>query len=346
MRIKLLFIALFTLSLTSYLITPFVINKFGIFNIEEPIFGQYSNDELSFLKTFYLIDQGNSYYPAFKIAREGLSTPNYLTSDTFLWRMPTVFYLWNIFANSGQQILTIFLFLSICLIEASFFLVKRFTNKFIAAMSPVLLFPYILDTLRYKTAFLFTEWWALFFYIFGLTAFVYRRSYLAMFFLTTAGFIRELFVLPIMLMFLFSFKDKDNRRTFLFPIIFFAFFYLIHMINISQVMEMEGKSNTLQRIHQFSLENLQRMVSFSMRNFVFYGLKTHLLLFLFSVLSVTMTLLFSKIKELKVIILPVVLFILFLPMISVYDNDYWGILFMPILLILSPLALNFIRIKR
>src|SRR3989338_7945708 len=104
------------------LISAWVIaSRYPVGMFEEPRLGTYRSDEMIFLKTYYLVEKGWNYYPAFSWAIEGDVRKIVLTSDIFQWRLPTLFYLWKVLANNGWQILWLFWVLALSSMSAIFF---------------------------------------------------------------------------------------------------------------------------------------------------------------------------------------------------------------------------------
>src|SRR3989344_335200 len=338
------FFLIFTLLFVFLLsLAEIVTNYFKVNNLSEPINKSYASDELSFLKTFYLMEKGENYYSAFKSARLNLYKGDLLSSDTFVWRSPVVFWFWTIFANNGYQILILFILLGLGFLIAVFFVTKKITESVLLGIISVLLFvPYFYDTFVYKTAFLFTEWWGLFFYVYGLAFLIYKKNKFAIFFLTLAVISRELFIIPVFLIFLYNFFSKKDSKIFLIPLFIFFIFTFIHSVFISKVTAETTTFNVIDRFHRYSLDNLQRMVSFSMKSYVFLGMKTHYIFVFLGTISIFLGALIKK--EIRYIFLSVIGFLIFLPMISTLDNDYWGIFFVTTLIMSIPFMINLPRL--
>lgn len=327
------------------LLTPTFIQHFQIDSINEPEFKTYRSDEASFLKTFYLMKKGQGYYQAFKEARENFSTESFLHSDVFTWRMPTSFYLWKICCQSGEQILTFFIFLSLIILSLVYLIMKKIVGKW-AILSVLILLPYFYDSLAYKTAFLFTEWWAFFFFVIGLFGLFKKYNKLAMVGFFLAVITRELFIIPLLFMFIYSVVAKENWRIFVIPIVGFLLIYLLHAQNIANIMgSVRGETRFDERFHMYKVENLQAMMSFSMRQYVINSFKTHFLLLLLGIISLTVGVLNTKNKYLIYLLLNILSFLVILPFISVLENDYWGIMFVPLILISIPLIFT-VKIKK
>ena len=313
--------------------------------LTEPKLGSYRSDEMIFLKTFYLMEENENYYKAFKTANEGDMRGKKMTNDVFTWRLPSVFYFWKFTAESGKQILANFWILVFLSLISSYFLLRKFLNPWLALAGPILLLPYFADAFVYKTSFLFTEWWAWFFGLFGLTFFVYQKKLPAWIFLLLAVFTRELMMMPIISFLLISLLFKKNRIFFL--SIIFCFFVLLffHQKTVYEVLELSGGNNfsnlAFGRIHNFNKPVFFKMISFSLRQFPLVKYKSHLLIFAAAFFSLILNLY----KNYKIKNIAIYYFLIYgwslaviLPFISSSQyNDYWGILFMPTLILTIPL---------
>jgi len=340
---KLLLVGVFIyiLIMISFQLTPYIQKQFNI-ELAEPELGTYTSDEVAFLKTFYLMEKGNDYYLAYKIARENYASGNLIQSKVSTWRSPVVFYLWNIFSENGEDILTIFVFFMFISLICSYLLLKKFMSHKLSLIGSLAIAPYFYDSLKYKTAFLFTEWWGLFFFLIGLVAIVYKRYFVACLGLILAILSRELFIIPVLGFLLLRVIQKKEIKYFLVPIIVFFLFYFFHWHNVTNIMMSTNKVNiTVDRFHFYSILNLHKMLSFSMRQYVLFGLKTHYLVLLLGFMSLILNIILSRKYELLYLFVAVISFLILLPAISVKENDYWGITFVPLLLISLPLLMSF-----
>lgn len=322
-------------------LTPFFIKYFQIDSLSEPGFKAYRSDEASFVKTLYLMNRGEDYYRAFKEARENLVGGVRINNEVLTYRLPTIFYIWNFFdgLESTNIILTLFIFLSICFIVCSYFILRKISNNWLAIAGSFMTLPYLYDTFNYKSAFLFIEWWGLFFFIFGLTSLFYKKTTAAIFLFSLALCTRELFIIPVLILFLYSLLKKKDVKVFLLPIIIFGVFYIFHYFRMSSALGIPD-TGFLSRIHQFSKVNFLHMISFSMRTYAIGGFKSHYLLIFLGIASVIGNLLLHRTQYLWYLALIILSFIVVLPMISIAEDDYWGIMFVPFILICVPLIFN------
>ena len=76
----------------------------------------YRTDMDDYLKTYYLMKQGNSYYTSYLLAVEQNPFKGVISDNLWAWRLPTVFYIWLMLpAKDGRVIFYLFLSLSLFL---------------------------------------------------------------------------------------------------------------------------------------------------------------------------------------------------------------------------------------
>lgn len=308
-------------------------------DFSEPIDGTYRSDEEIFLKTFYLMKHGNDYYASFKYASENGSRKIGLTHDASLWRLPTIFYIWSLTAANGYQIFTLFWALALTILFIVYLILKKFLGSLFALAGSILIVPYFLDAFYYKTSFLFTEWWGLFFYLIGICLLVYQKKQFVIFFVL-AVIVRELFIVPVLFLFVSSLILKKNRLQFLLVIVCAVAFLQIHKMFVSRQDVLQIDSSLVSRLHGFDRESFLSMISFSMRKYPFAQYKFHYAVIVLSALSFLVNYLNKGDKNMVYIFLSGFAGLLVFPFMttSVY-NDYWGITFMPIIIVSTVLIL-------
>lgn len=336
---KILFWGLIGLSiiLAAYLVASRYPN--GLF--DEPRVGTYRSDEMIFLKTYYLMEKGWNYYPAFSWAIAGDVRGIVLTSDLFQWRFPTIFYLWNVLANTGWQILFLFWVCVLTTFTAAFLVVRKFTRLLPALVVVLLLVPYFIDVFHYQTSFLFTEWWGWFFLMWGLAAYIYDKRIMAWSFWLMAIITRELLIIPVVCFLLLGLWQRRDRILFLSLLVIFGAFVTLHRNMVVHFMQGAETSavNPLTRFHIFDKQSFMPMIAFSMRRYPLIQYKSNWVLVGLAGLSLLHAI-WKRLFCSKVIYVYVaawsLLFLLPFISTSIY-NDYWGILFVPTVLITIPL---------
>lgn len=334
-----------------------VFNSISSLSLTEPVYGTYTSDEMHYLKTFYLMKKGLNFYMAHYEGQLGHIPNDPLENNVFLWRFPTIFYFWSLFASSGLQIYLIFWIFAMLYIACVYMIVKKFSNNIIASVTIILLIPYFIGELNYKTSFLFTEWWSLFPFTFGLFFFAYKKYFPAWCFFAFAVLIRELMIIPFIALSLLAVRKKHFRLFFFSLLILYLIFYIYHywsLNNFFLINNISFESNTkpFNYIHFFNKDNMRSMLSFSMQNYTLVKYYSNFLLVFTSFISFVLFLL-SRQKffvEYLVFFAPWSLLIAFLFIGGKY-NDYWGILFMPFLMIdlyflLKTLGSNIHLVKR
>ena len=340
-KLLLIGILIYILIVISFQLTPYIQKQFNI-ELAEPELGTYTSDEVSFLKTFYLMEKGNDYYLAYKIARENYASGNLIQSKVSTWRSPVVFYLWSFFAQKGADILTIFIIFMFTFLIFSYLMLKQFMAHIFAIFGPLVLLPYFYDSFRYKTSFLFTEWWGLFFFLIGLVAISYKRTLFASLGFILAMLTRELFVIPVICFLIFHVITKKQSKYLLGSLLVFMSFYFFHWFNVTNILAQTDKVDlTVKRIHLYDLFYLHKLLSLSMREYVFLGIKTHYMVLLLGFTSILFKLILDRKSQLAYWFIAIISLLVFLPSISVKENDSWGITFVPLILLSVPLFLSF-----
>lgn len=332
--------------ITSYVTAAsLIIKSRSEINLMEPIDKSYRSDEMIFLKTYYLTKMGSSYYSAFQSAYSLDFRFQHAPGDVFAWRTPVVFYLWKLIAASGEEIRILFVIFSASSLVAAYLISAKFTNFKIALFSCYLLIPYFLDALG-ETFFLFTEWWALFFFIFGLACYFYNRKNLAYLFLVICVLTRELFIFPVLFIFLARLFKKDYSP--IIPLALISIFYLIHAKYVIQATN-QTQFNISGRLHPFSKELLLNVLAHSTR--IYYWSIARIGTFFAPVAMVGLLITFlKKERNFSQIAIATSSFALLLglsPFLGTADftsrtfSDYWGITFMPLAIIFAPTIFNF-----
>src|SRR5207249_1337144 len=123
--------------------------------------------------------------------------------------------------NSALKIYFLFLLLSSILLYVSYKIGLRYLGFPVGLSSPFILLPYLHYAAR-SEMFLETEWWGLFFFIFGISLVVEKKLFFSIVLLSIALLIRELFLVPLgLLLIFFAFKRRRLVPVVLIPIISF-----------------------------------------------------------------------------------------------------------------------------
>lgn len=301
----------------------------------------YNNDPGVLYKTYSLTKEGMDYYDAYRTAQLGRFNQPILPGDIWGWRLPTLFYIWQILPGAnGIQIYILWLIIASSLLWVAYDLARRFLPVNLSLLSPYLLFPYLHFASRDQML-LETEWWSVGLFIIGIYFVLYRKKFLATIFLSLTLLIREVYVLPIGLMFLFALiKAKHLALVFLIPLISFTMLFTYHIFRVSQYIDVV---QTLLRPRSLSLPNgiffLQQTLSFGSWEYLLFKFRPFVFLLTSAVLG-CISLARNRMIDGTILLLAFLPFPLaFLRFGTVPYNDYWGIIYVPIVLILAPLIL-------
>ncbi|MBI2863865.1 MAG: hypothetical protein HYX94_04810 [Chloroflexi bacterium] len=206
---------------------------------KEPPDKAYTVDGALYLKTFYLMKQGEGFYDAFRIAfkqdrdTDIPGTPDH-PAQYFNYRLPTLHQLWAwTLPAKGDYILSLLILLETVALLSAFLMVHKWTGGPIALLAPILLAPHYSLFAR-EWAFDFSELWsALLLVIVGLLFVSGRRVY-AVVVVTLVLAIRELFFFAPLAGMAASFLSGRGRHVILWlaPI---AVFFGLEAYQYSQI---------------------------------------------------------------------------------------------------------------
>ncbi len=293
------------------------------------------SDGMLYLKVFYLVKSGKDYYEALPIAFRNDARQGGLTKDPFMWRPPTVYYFWRLFASNGSQIAILFWLGAFLSFYGIFLILKKFIPWQMAVFGPLLVSFYFRDVFSYATSFLFHEWWGWFAFIFALLFLIYDKLSTSVLFSTLSILTREIFIIPVLAMFIYSLLLKKNRIVFFIPIFIFGIFYLIHVENINNYPL--PKSLSFSHYLKFNKIAFLNMTAFSMRKFPLINFRSNIFLIAISFISTFFCVLRIRRENMNYLLLSFWSLLLVLPFAAQNYNDYWGITFMPTLIGFSPL---------
>lgn len=300
----------------------------------EPVPEQYGFDAFIFLKTFYLMKRGNNYYQSFRtaivqdlrISEKPTSVQNY--------RLPTLFWLWRyLLPEDGAYILYLFWLLSALSIICSYFFAKKLVGSSLSLVAPAMLSSYLAFGAT-TWWFLMAEYWGVFFAIFALTCYIYDLEIPSIVFATLAVLIRELFLFLPIAMLIGAIYSRDKKKIALWacPILIFSAVYIMHYLTLRPYLKsaplnvqtwLHGGLGYVISTTQFGMDlftqNLILRIAVPTAGFVGALLIPEV---------------DKKISIFCCIALPVLGFLFFG---SGQWGNYWGIIYVPIVLICTPL---------
>lgn len=110
---------------------------------EVPKPGQYVNDDAIYRRVFYLMHAGTPYYTAFKQAWLGLSRTPALPRSVTAYRLPTMYWLWNLLPPNAFLIITVFLGFASAGVVAAAFITGQLVGVRFAPLAPLALACYV-----------------------------------------------------------------------------------------------------------------------------------------------------------------------------------------------------------
>ncbi len=305
----------------------------------EPLNYSYSFDGMSFLKTFYRMKQGISFYDAnmYGISHDGRQGPPPIFVSG--WRLPVAFWLWNSAARNGEDIWFLFLILSILSLYAMFDIAAMVVGRLGVLISSIFLTSYFYFALT-SYQFLLIEWWGLFSFIIGLRFFMHKKTVMGVFIMMIGVFVRELFLIPFGAIIIASMlNNKKTVYLFLALMAIFIAYYTMHF---------QLAANSLQSNYGIDLQVLGQKFGAGgiifLRQTLAYG--TNFFITTQFRIQATLFMLMSTfaggiISSLKrdattkqtpfIAVMATVIAFLF---IGTKDNDYWGITYVPLLPVL------------
>ena len=308
----------------------------------------YQTDMASYLKTYYLLKENKPFYPSFADPIKDRLEGHY-PGEIWGWKQPFLFYLWRIVPGRGSSILYLLgVFFALDLI-AAYFIAKKFIPGWQALLSPFLLYPYFHYPLVSDTA-LQVEWWAVSFFIWGLTAYLYDKKLLAGILFAICLAVRELFAIPILFLLLINILKKDYKGFIKLAlptaVVFIPYYIFFHTANVLNFESSNSITQSLLRTNAASGWHLVRTtLAFGSWSYALYLIRPFILMLLFTTVFLFFAIIKTKNKNkikqkyiaLLASFLPFFLISLKLPMLDAW-HDYWGIYYIPLLLIATPIV--------
>lgn len=305
-------------------------------------FFAYNNDPGIFLKTYQLVETGQPYYHSFIVAHDGRFAQRGTPTDIWGFRFPTLFYAWKFLPGYGIGIYYLFLVMSTFALYCAYKISSKYIGKRLGLLSSYLLFPYLHYAARDQMI-LETEWWAVMVFLFGVYFLLYKRYFFATIFLAFSVLVRELFVIPLIS---FSLIFLLQKRKLLFvavvPVVAFCSLFLYHLASANQYISAYD-SLFRPRVIPFGPLFLQQTLAFGSWEYLFYAFKPFYVFFAMAIVgSAHVFKKWSHFDGLILFLCFIVFPVAFLKIGALPYNDYWGIMFMPQILVIAPLFLGWL----
>jgi hypothetical protein len=296
----------------------------------EPVAGEYNNYNSVYIKTFYLMKRGTGFYDAFANAYSGRFESSGRFPETIgLWRMPAIFYIWVWFLpKDGFYIFYLYQLLCIGIFCLIFDISKKYLEPPLNII-PVFLTSYLFIYGAVGYWFAFPEFWGFAFMLLGIWG-IYRENTNIVF----AGFlmsilIRSIFIIPWAAVFVITIIRREEKYLtalgisgLLASIVFFLHYHHI-TVNIP------GTASGLEEMTKGSSTHLWNTFSFGA---VFLS-RPILTLALISVLFIISIILMKRDYTGQAILASILILpVTFLKIGPETYRDYWGVIYMPLIL--------------
>lgn len=113
---------------------------------EVPRAGHYVNDDAIYRRVFYLMHAGTPYYQAFREAWTGLQNRPPLPGSVFAYRLPTMYWLWNLLPADAFLVVMVFLAFASAGCVAAAFITGQLVGERFAPLAAAALAAYAMGT--------------------------------------------------------------------------------------------------------------------------------------------------------------------------------------------------------
>lgn len=294
---------------------------------------------MSFLKTFYLMERGYSFYEANYLSIQGDARQGQLPPFISGWRLPFIFMIWQLFFTNGIHIWFGFIFLNLIVFWSAFRLVSRYTWNLMAFFLLMCLVPYYFGA-AISENFLLVEWWAASFALIGLFLLSANKKKNSILFILFASLIREFYIILIILTFILSLlsKDKKIRNLSVVSLLIFILYYILHYLNAESIYTTQTYRSLYiigQNFGEGGVLFLRKTLAYNTHYMPFAYLHIQLptlMLIIVYILGIPL-LLQNKTFVLRLLLVFIYSITTIFGFIGSLDNDYWGVLYLPMLFI-------------
>lgn len=312
----------------------------------EPPDYSYRFDGLSFLKSFYHMKEGMSFYDANSASiktegRRGAPPPFHVSG----WRLPTVFYFWSNIAENGEHIWYMFLILTVTVLSVLFFTMMRVSSSVLALFALSILEQYFYAPLV-SVQFLLVEWWGVLFFLFGIVSFFQKRYSFGVLLLLVAALVRELFLLPVIIGLIMAIhaNNKQLLLRFISALVVFFGFYMWHYFQSFHALFTHWGvylAFSGQRFGHGGILFLRKTLAYGTLFFVTNQYKIQLSLIMLITTMFGSVFIYKNVPFIiKYLMVILFMYIGLFVFVGTDDNDYWGIVYVPLLFVLFPIVLQ------
>lgn len=302
-----------------------------------------------------LYKKTGDYYGSFAVSIQGLDI-NYQTNqyagEIWGWKQPLIFTLWKMVPGkaAGVQWLAVIAFSLILL--ATYKIARIFLSPQQALIAPFIIWPYLHYPLVEMTL-LQVEWWALVFFFLAFMAYMRRGFWTAGIVFALCLAVRELFAIPILglvVIQLFRKRFKTALSLSLPTILFFLpYYYFYHLKNVFRYETFDLLSGETLRLGAISKWELVRTtLAYNSWSYGLWMIRPFLILLAINSLGLLSLIILKKKRWQFLSLLTVfLLFFLFSFLLNMMDtwHDYWGIYYIPALLLTTPIVFHYLDIN-
>lgn len=297
-----------------------------------PAAGEYVMDSFLYLRIHYLMQNGENFYQAIKDGQEQHKGGSRGLGNVFNWRPPVIFLLWQLVPGGPRGLLYAFWLIAAIALIASFGVARFFVADHLALGSPVLLgasYLYGAATIWFPTQ----EYWASFFMIIGLWAWLRHRAVLGAIMWALAITTREHFGFLFFALGAVVWQRSGRERACAFGAILLSL--LVYIVHYSMVVpNLDPGGTSMSTWTDAGPLNALHCLQFGS---VYVGYRSYLLLPLqcLGVLGVFMTRqLLERIMLGCIVLIPLLSLFFF----GTPDRLYWGLIVTPQLMLCVPFA--------
>lgn len=315
----------------------------------EPV--AYNSDMSTYLKVLISMKKGEDFYESLSnVSKQQFGEQGYL--EIWAWKQPLIFYLWKIFPGDGRSIIYLGLIIFSANLMAVYLIGRKFLSAISALLCPYIIWPYFRFPLVEQTI-AQVEWWALSALIMGFMLLLYNKRWLAGFLFAICLGIRELFVIPIAFIVMVDLIKKDLKQTIklVLPtvLLLLPFYLFVHIQNISKYADIHRLINYATRSGMPSgWKYIRPTLAYNSWSYALSNFRPFLVLLILNSFFLLLKIKRDK-KYFDSLILAAYLPFFFLSLkIGMFDlwHDYWGIYFVPFMLLATPISLNYFIEKR
>lgn len=301
-----------------------------------------------YLATIYEYKKTGDYYLSLATSLKNMdsnSGSRRLAGEIWGWKQPLIFTVWKLLPGSAASVQWLGVVVFSLALLASYSIAQLFLVPKKALIAPFVLAPYFHYPLVEMTL-MQLEWWALFFFLIAFLAYLRQRYFSAgiAFVLTLA--VRELFAVPILGLVIIQLLRKNFRGAWRLGLptltIFFPYYYFYHLQNVFHYEPFNLFSRgTLRSSAANGWEFVRTTLAYNSWSYALWPIRPFLLLLAISSLGITGLLILSKKRwQYASLLTGFLLFFLLSFRLGIMDvwHDYWGIYYVPLLLLTVPIV--------